>query len=91
MRYLTGTRTLPLTLSANVSGILKPWVDAYFTVHPNMRGHSGGGLSMGHGFPITGSTKQKLKSRRYTETEIVGFDNFMPEIFWTKYLLEAQG
>jgi len=30
-------------------------------VHPNMRGHSGGGLSLGRGFPIVGSTKQKLK------------------------------
>jgi hypothetical protein len=36
MKYLRGTRTLPLTLSANGTGILKWWVDAAFTVHPNM-------------------------------------------------------
>ena len=36
MRYLNGTRTLPMNLSANRSGILKWWVDASFTFHPNM-------------------------------------------------------
>jgi hypothetical protein len=28
--------TLPLILSANVTSILKWWVDAAFAVHPNM-------------------------------------------------------
>jgi hypothetical protein len=37
-------------------------VDAAFAVHPNMRGHSGGGLSLGRGFPIVSSTKQKLNT-----------------------------
>ena len=36
MQYLTGTRTLPLILSSNGSGILKWWVDTSFAVHPNM-------------------------------------------------------
>ena len=91
MKYLRGTRTLPLILSANGSGILKWWVDASFAVHPNMRGHSGGGLSLGRGFPIVSSTKQKLNTRSSTETEIVGADDFMPAICWTRYFLEAQG
>jgi hypothetical protein len=47
MRYTRGTITMLLILSANVSGILKWWVDASFAVHPNMRGHSGVGLSLG--------------------------------------------
>jgi hypothetical protein len=68
MRYIRGTRTMPLILSANGSGILKWWVDASFDVHPNMRGHSGGGLSLGCGFPIVSSTKQKLNTRSSTET-----------------------
>jgi hypothetical protein len=61
MKYIRGTKELPLILSANGSGILKWWIDASFAVHPNMRGHTGGGLSMGQGFPIVTSTKQKLK------------------------------
>jgi hypothetical protein len=38
MKYLRGTRTLPLILNASGSGILKWWVDASFAVHPNMGG-----------------------------------------------------
>jgi hypothetical protein len=56
-----------------------------------MRGHSGGGLSMGRGFPIVSSTKQKLNTWSSMESEIVGADNFMPAIWWTRYFMEAQG
>jgi hypothetical protein len=91
MRYIRGTRTMPLIMSANGSGILKWWVDASFTVHPNMRGHSGGGLSLGSGFPIMSSTKQKLNTQSSTETEIVGTDDLMPAICWTWYFMKAQG
>ena len=90
MKYLRGTRRLPLILSADGSGILKWWVDASFAVHPNLRGQSGGGLSLGRGFPIVGSTKQKLNTRSSTECEVVGADDFMPAILWTRYFLLAQ-
>jgi hypothetical protein len=76
MRYIRGTHTIPLILSANGSGIFKWWVGASFTVYPNIRGHSGGGLSLGRGFPIVSSTKQKLNTRSSTETEIKGADDF---------------
>jgi hypothetical protein len=91
MRYTRGTYTMPLILSANGSGTLRWWVDAFFAVHPNMRGHSGGGLSLGRGFPIVSSTKQNLNTRSSTETEIVGADEFMPVICWTRYSMKAQG
>jgi hypothetical protein len=91
MRYIRGTRTMPLILSDNGSGILKWWVDASFAVHPNMRGHSGGGLSLGRSFPIVGYTRQKLNTRSSTETEIVGADDFMSAICWTRYFMKAQG
>ena len=90
MKYIRGTRKLPLILSANGSGILKWWVDASFAVHPNMRGHTGGGLSMGTGFPIVTSTKQKLNTRSSTETEVVGVDDCMPAMLWTRLFMEAQ-
>jgi hypothetical protein len=91
MRYIRGTRTMPLILSASGSGILKWWVDASFAVHPNMRGHSGGGLSLGRGFPIVSSTKQKLNTRSSTETEIVGDDDFMSAICWNHYFMKSHG
>ena len=91
MKYIRGTRTLPLIISANGSGILKWWVDASFAVHPNMREHSGGGLSLGSGFPIVSSTKQKLNTRSSTDTVRVGADDFMPVICWTRYFCKARG
>jgi hypothetical protein len=91
MRYIRGTFTMPLILSDNGSGILKWWVDALFAVHPNMWGHSGGGLSLGCGFPIVSSTKEKLNTRSSTETDIVGAADFMSSICWTPYFVKAQG
>ena len=91
MKYIRGTCKLPLILSTDGSGILKWWVDASFTVHPNMQGHSGGGLSFRWRFPIVSSTKQKLNTQSSTETEVVGADDFMPAICWTQYFLKAQG
>jgi hypothetical protein len=87
----SGTRTLLLVLCAEGCGLLKWWVDASFAVHPNMRGYSGGELSLGKGFPIVSSIKHKLNTRSSTETELVGVDDFMPAICWTRYFLEAQG
>ena len=52
MMYIRGTIDLPLTLSANETGMLKWYVDGLYGVNPNMRGHSGGGISMGTGTPI---------------------------------------
>jgi hypothetical protein len=57
MRYIRGTHTMSLILSANGSGILKWWVDVSFAVHPNMNGHSGGGLSLRRLFTMVSSTK----------------------------------
>jgi hypothetical protein len=91
MRYLRGSRSMPLILSANGSHILKWYVDASFAVHPNLRGHSGGGLTLGRGMPIVGSNKHKLNTRSSTESEIVAADDFMPAICWTRYFLDAQG
>ena len=91
MKYIRGTAKLPLTLSSDGGGILKWWIDGSHGVHPNMRGHTGGGLTMGTGFPIHQSGKQKLNTKSSTETEVVGVDNLMPAILWTRMFLEAQG
>ena len=91
MRYIIVTRMLPLILSVNGSGVLKWWVDAWFDVHTNMWGHSGGGLSLGCGFIIASPTKQNLNTRSYTEAELVGDDDFMPEICWTRCFMKTQG
>ena len=86
MEYLRVNRLRPLILSADGRGVLMWYVDASFAGHPNMRSHTGGGLTMGRGFPIVSSTKQKLNTRSSTESELVGVDNMMPNIVvWSRY------
>ncbi len=91
MEYLWGDQDCPLILSGENDGVLMWYVDAAFAVHPNMRRHTGGGLTMECGFPIAVSTKQKLYTKRSTESELVGVDNMMPIILWTCYFLLEQG
>jgi hypothetical protein len=91
MEYLRANRLCPLILSADGSGVLMWYVDALFAVHPNMHSHTGGGLTMGRGFPIVCSTKQKLNTQSSTESELVGVDHMMPIVVWSLYFLMAQG
>ena len=65
-------------------------MDGSYGVHPNLRGHTGGGLTLGRGFPVSASTKQKLNTRSSTESEVVGVDDLMPSVLWTRLFLEAQ-
>jgi hypothetical protein len=91
MRYLRATEDLPLILSADGTGVLEWYVDGSYTVHPNMRGHTGGGLTMGRGYPISASKKQKMNTRSSTESELVGVDDLLPSILWARLFLESQG
>ena len=91
MYYLHGTKDLPLILGADSTGIVKWFVDASFAVHPNMRSHTGGAVTLGRGCPIAVSTKQKLNTRSSTKSELVGVDDLMPSILWTRKFLKAQG
>jgi hypothetical protein len=81
---------LPLTLGATSGGVLHWYVDAAFAVHPNMRGHSRGALTLGLGFPISSSGKQKLNTCSSTESELVGVDDLMSLILWSHNFLKAQ-
>jgi hypothetical protein len=80
VEYLRRDNTHPLVLGADNDGLLMWYVDALFAVHPNMRGHTGGGLTMWRGFPTAASMKQKLNTKSSTESELVGVDDMMPII-----------
>ena len=91
IEYFFATVDLPLILGADGTGILNWYVDASFAVHANMRGHTGGALTMGHGCPIMSSTKDKIDTRSSTESELVGVDDMMSLILWRLYFLNHQG
>ncbi len=91
MEYLRDGRDRPLILGIDNEEMLMWYVNALCAVHPNMHRHTGGGMTMGRGFPISLSTKQKLNTKSSTESELVGIDDMTPTILWTCYFLLSQG
>ena len=64
--YLKRTIKLPLIIRADVVNVLKWWVDASYAAHDNMRGHTGGTMSMrkdGCGSIISIPKKKKLNTK----------------------------
>jgi hypothetical protein len=47
IKYLRGTANMPLILEAENKNVMKWWVDASFAVHPDMKSHTGGAMSLG--------------------------------------------
>jgi hypothetical protein len=91
MMYLRGTAKMPLTLEADGCNIVKWWADASFAVHPDMRSHTGGVMTLGKGAIYGTSTRQKINTKSSTEAELVGVNDILPQALWTRYFLEAQG
>lgn len=91
LRYLRAYPHLPLTLEA--SNLQTVWwsVDASFAVHPDMRSHTGACGSLCKGMFYSSLGKQKLNTQSSTEAELVGVDDTMSKILWTRQFLQAQG
>ena len=63
IEYLRADKDPQLVLGGDNNGLLMYYVDASFSVHSNMCSHTGGGLTMGRGFPITSDTSSlQIKS-----------------------------
>ena len=76
-------------IRANRTDTLFIWVDAAHAVHSNMRGHTGGCISMGlriiHGRFVT----QKINTRSTIESELVGVSKYLPYDLWYMLLFET--
>ena len=90
IRYLRRTKHYPLTLEADSLSSIKWWVDASYGVHPDLRSHTGGTMSLGKGSVYSSSIRQKLNTRSSTEAELVGVNDMMGLILWTRNFIEAQ-
>jgi hypothetical protein len=91
MKYLYVTKTLPMRLEADNSGLVSWWIDGSFAVHPNMKSHTGGTMSLGKGSPYSTSKCQKINMKSSMEAELMVVDDVIPQIIWSKNFLEAQG
>jgi hypothetical protein len=57
----------------------------------DMKGHTGGTMTMGGGSIYSTSMKQKLVTRSSTEAKVIAVHDVMPQILWTSNFLKAQG
>ena len=91
LKYLRSTKNL--TLSIKVDDLLNPkwWADAAFAVHPDMKSHTGGVMMLGSGALQCISKKQRLNTKSSTEAELVGADDVLADVLWTRNFLIHQG
>jgi hypothetical protein len=91
IRYLRRTAHWVLTLQADSMCRIKWSVDASYAVHPDMKSHTGATMTFGRGSAYSASLRQKINTRSSTEAELVGVNDIMAMILWTRHFLEAQG
>ena len=87
LAYLKGTIDISRVIGENGLEILQTWVDVSYAIHQNMKGHTGGVMSMGRGIMHNKCSKQKLNTKNSTETEVGGASDYIPWIVWAKRLL----
>ena len=91
MAYLKATQDVILTLEADDEQTIYWHVDASFAVHEDYKSHTGATFSLGKGVISSICTKQKVNTRSSTEAELVGVDDVISKILWSKRFIEAQG
>ena len=67
------------------------FIDASHACHENMRGQTGGCITMGKGVLHARSSKQTLNSKSSTETELIGNSDYLPYALWYIYFFRSQG
>ena len=91
MAFLKATQDEITTMRADDSQTIKWYVDAAFAVHKDYKSHTGATMTLGEGVLCSVSTKQKVVSRSSTEAELIGLDDVISKVLWSKLFIEAQG
>ena len=79
------TKHLHLILEATNPAIVQWWANTAFTVHHDMKSHTGATMTSRKGTIQAISSKQKLNTKSSTEAESVAADNTMSHTLQTKY------
>ena len=67
------------------------WIDAAFSVNPDMKSQTGEAMSLGVGVLYAKSNKKKLNVKISTEAELVGENECMPYNLWLLMFMNVQG
>ena len=91
LQFLNQTIDDVRVIAADDLSALFTWIDAAYAVHPNMRSHTGGTMSMGLGVIHCKSSKQKLNTKSSTEAEVVGTSDYVPYNIHMAMFMKHQG
>ena len=91
LNYLHATINMPRIIGAGGMDVMQTYVDASYAIHMDMKGHTGGLMTMGRGIIQGKASKQKINTKSSTETEFVGASDYIPWTVWAKWFLKAQG
>ena len=67
------------------------WIDSIYGVYNDMRSQIGGSISLGWSIIHEKLILQKLKTKSSTESEVVGFNDYLPYNIQIKIFLQYQG
>jgi hypothetical protein len=98
LRYIAGTIDFGIAYgSGDVDLQVFAWIDASYATHDDAKGHSGTVISVGAVPGSNGSVvyvksrKQKLVARSSTEAELIALHDGLPQVVWTRNVLEELG
>ena len=91
LQYAQGTKDDVRVIGATKLSDIFTFVDASYAVYDNMRGVTGGCMSMGIGMFHARSSKQKINTKSSTETELVGVSEYLPFNIWAVNFIKEQG
>lgn len=89
IQYLRSTVQLSLTLEADDGHVIKWWIDTVIAAHPDVKSQSGRAMSLEMGMAYSSSIRQNLNTKSSTEAKLFGTNDFMPQILWIRYFLDA--
>ena len=84
LSYTNCTRYAVLNLEVDDEQILYWYVDAAFAVHADMKIHTGSTFSLGKVMIVADFTKQKVNTRILTKSELIGVEDRISKILWTR-------
>ena len=78
-----------LTLEDLSIKVIKLFIDTSFTLYGGVRRHTGSKINLVEGCVFGMSVHQKLNTKSLTNSELVVFSDILPQVIWTRYILEA--
>ena len=91
IKYTKGTLGVNMTLREDSLSEIKWWLDASFSAHNNLRGYTGGMISLGAGAITIGLWKHKINGRSSTDNKLILVNDIMGPVLWALYFIQGQG